>query len=606
MTASWLRELKAELPWVNGGRKSIYCRSALALAILALVSGALPAAAQLASPQPEGASGWTPKELVRARQRMIVTAHPIASEAGREILRAGGSAVDAAISAQLVLNLVEPQSSGIGGGAFLVHWDGATKTIKTYDARERAPMAAREDRLLLEGEPRGFGPVVASGLSAGVPGLVRGLELAHKRHGKLPWARLFEPAIKLAEEGFFVGTRLGAMLASAGPGTFSAAARTYFFDAQGKPWPADTRLRNPAFATTLRAIRDQGAEGFYKGPVADGIVAAVRGAARWPGDMTQADLDAYEAKERAPVCVDYRRHKVCGMGPPSSGAVTVGQTLRLLEPLDLGSQSLNRQGVHLIVEAEKLAYADRDRYLADPDFVPAPAGLLDAGYLAERRKLIGLERASGRAMAGTPPAVKTDLGEDATHEMAGTSHLSIVDDAGNAVALTTTIEAGFGSRLFTGGFLLNNQLTDFSFRPKDAQGRPIANRIEPGKRPRSSMAPTIILDPEGRVSAVLGSPGGSHIIHYVLKTVVGLIDWKLDAQEAASLPNFGSLNGPAALVEADMKGTWIAFMLRWQGHTVAVAPMTSGTHVIRVTHDKGQRGLEGGADPRREGVALGD
>ena len=381
---------------------------ALALIVGAASLGAAPSSAQFSSSQPEGASGWTRKALVKAQRHMIVTAHPAASEVGRDILRAGGSAVDAAIAAQLVLNLVEPQSSGIGGGAFLVHWDAATKSMRTYDARERAPLAAREDRLLLEGEPRSFERVVASGLSVGVPGLVRGLELAHKAHGKLPWARLFEPAIKIAEEGVPIGERLRVLLAAATPGAFSPAARAYFFDASGKPWPAGTRLKNPAFAETLKAIRDRGSDGFYKGPVADAIVAAVRGAARWPGDMTLADLEAYEAKERPPVCVDYRRHKVCGMGPPSSGAMTVGMTLRLLEPFDLGRHPLNRQSIHLLVEAEKLAYADRDRYLADPDFVAIPAGLLDAGYLAARHKLIDLKFASGRATAGTPPAARAD------------------------------------------------------------------------------------------------------------------------------------------------------------------------------------------------------
>jgi gamma-glutamyltranspeptidase / glutathione hydrolase len=573
---------------------------------LALVLGAAPSPAQFSVTQPEGATGWSPKVRVEAKRHMVVTAHPAASEAGREILRAGGSAVDAAIAAQLVLNLVEPQSSGIGGGAFLVHWDAADKVMRTYDARERAPLAAREDRLLMEGEPRSFERVVPSGLSVGVPGLVRGLEMAHKQYGKLPWTRLFEPAIKMAQEGMPIGERLRLLLAAANPGAFSPSARAYFFDPAGKPWPAGTRLKNPAFAETLTAIRDRGSEGFYKGPVAEAIVAAVRGAARWPGDMTLADLEAYEAKERPPVCVDYRRHKVCGMGPPSSGAMTVGMTLRLLEPFDLGRHPFNRQSVHLLVEAEKLAYADRDRYLADPDFVSVPAGLLDASYLASRHKLIDRQVASGRATAGVPPAARADVGEDATHEMAGTSHLSIVDAAGNAVAMTTTIENGFGSRLFAGGFLLNNQLTDFSFLPKDAQGRAIANRIEPGKRPRSSMAPTIILDPSGQLHAVLGSPGGGRIIHYVIKTIVGLVDWRLNAQEAADLPNVGSTNGANVDVEPDMKGSWLGFMLRWQGHKVAATTMTSGTHIIRIINDKGRRIMESGADPRREGIALGD
>ncbi|HUS98678.1 MAG TPA: gamma-glutamyltransferase family protein, partial [Hyphomicrobiaceae bacterium] len=527
---------------------------------------------------------------------------------------------DAAIAVQLVLNLVEPQSSGIGGGAFLLHWHQATATLKTYDGREQAPASAHPGRFIRDGKPIPFRQTVKSGLSIGIPGLVRLMAHAHERHGKLPWAELFRPAIRLSETGFRVSPRLALLLFLQGPENFSPAARTYFFDASGKPRAAGHLLRNPAFAQTLRLIRDNGAKAFYEGTIADAVVAAVRDAPNFAGDITPADLRNYTVKERAPVCISYRTRKICGMGPPSSGAITVAQTMKLLERFDLGNgprHALRPALMHLIAEAEKLAYADRNRYLADPDFAPIPAGLLDDAYLAMRAKNISPLKATNiRVKPGRPPGLGPQaFGRDATRESVGTSHISIIDADGNAVSMTTTIESAFGSGSWAAGFLLNNELTDFSMRPADKSGRPIANRVEAGKRPRSSMAPTLVFDNRGKLEMVLGSPGGSRIILYVIKALVGMIDWKLDPQAAASMINFGSrgqgfeLEFDAALTTDALFAPWLhapavwhAIHLRPYGHRIRPDWMTSGLHILMRRNGR----IIGAADPRREGIALGD
>ena len=609
-------------------RPSALLRATFAV-VLTISSAALPthrADAQRQPPTgptrsaPEAATGRHDRAVAIARRHMVSTANLTASEAGRRILREGGSAADAAIAIQLVLNLVEPQSSGIGGGTFLLHFDAATRALKSYDGRETAPAAARPDRFIgADGKPIPFAAAVASGAAVGVPGTVAMLELVHRRHGRLPWAQLFAPAITLAREGFLVSPRLALLLDWMGPDAFSAPARRYFFDSVGKAWSAGHRLRNPEFAATIERLAADGARALYEGPIAETIVQAVAASPAPAGDLTLADLAAYRAIEREPVCVPYRGLRVCGMGPPSSGAHTVGQTLRLIEPFDLGKgprAALNAKAMHLIAEAEKLAYADRNRYLADPDFARIPGGLLDEAYLARRRALIAPLGAAERVAAGVPEEKGAALpGDDATVEASGTSHISIIDSDGNAVSMTTTIEAAFGSRIWAAGFLLNNELTDFSFRPTDAQGRPIANRIEGGKRPRSSMAPTIVFDGSGKVTAVLGSPGGSRIILYVVKSLVALVDWNMDAQAAAALANFGSRGQgfelEATTTSADamwrpwMWGTtiWQALRLKPLGHRVDFDSMTSGTHIIV---RRGPDHLEGGADPRREGAALGD
>lgn len=568
------------------------------------------AAGQVAHAQdqgPELSSGWTLKRPVLARHEMVVAANPLAVEAGHEVLRQGGNAVDAGIAVQMVLNLVEPQSSGIGGGAFMLFHSGRNGSLTAYDGRETAPAAARPDRFLdHEGRPLKFYDAVIGGKSVGVPGALRMLELAHRQFGKLPWARLFEPAIALSEQGFVVSPRLQ-MLIAADKYLTQERARAYFYHPDGTPLGVGQTLRNPAFAATLKRIAAGGADAFYSGEIARDIVATVRSAAKNPGDLTEADLAGYKARVREPVCGRYRAYKVCGMPLPSSGGITVLQILGILEPYDmkaLGAESLI--SVHLFCEAGRLAFADRDQYLADPDFVAPPTGLDDPAYLRQRSALIKLDASMRRAEPGVPAVAHEAApwrgsGAGAALELPSTSHISIVDRYGNALAMTTTIEAAFGSHLMTaGGFLLNNELTDFSFTPVD-DGKPVANRVEGGKRPRSSMAPTIVYDGKGHVFIVLGSSFGSTIINDVAKALIAIIDWGLDPQAASALPNFGSRNGPTELERGtavvDLQGR-----LQALGHDTRLFDDTSGLNVIVRTRS----GWIGGADPRREGTAAGD
>ncbi len=566
---------------------------------------AQPAAAQRQLIEPEASTGWMGSTTARSKRHMIATANAIASEAGREMLRAGGSAIDAAIAAQFVLGLVEPQSSGLGGGGFILHWDSSAQELKTYDGRETAPAAARPDRFLRNGAPLPFDVAVHSGLSVGTPGLVRLLADVHARHGKLPWPKLLEPAIALAVGGFEVSPRLSLMLRWRGPSSFDAEARRYFFDENGQARPAGYPIKNLAYAAVLQSIANEGPDAFYSGTTAQAIVAAVSSAPNAAGDLTLDDLSAYRVEERAPVCSNYRDYKICGMGPPSSGGIAVAQIMGILSSFDLGqspADSLNPAAVHLIVEAQKLAYADRGRYLADPAFVPVPEGLTDPAYIEARRQLIDTGTAMGRPEPGIPPGLdKRGFGIDATAERVGTTHISIIDADGNAVSMTTTIEGAFGSGIMTSGFLLNNELTDFAFRPADRDGVAVANRVEARKRPRSTMSPTIVFDRDGNVVAVLGSPGGGRIIHYVVKALVALLDWKLDAQEATALTNFGSM-GEGLDIEYDWRSVLVGIQLKPYGHVIQPDLMTSGLNIIAVRPDH----LEGGSDPRREGAALGD
>jgi gamma-glutamyltranspeptidase/glutathione hydrolase len=577
--------------------------------LLALLSGFAAPSARGLDPQaaPEAATGWYRQGVATAQRQMVVTANPYATEAGLSILRQGGSAADAAVAVQLVLNLVEPQSSGLGGGAFVLFWDAARQRLNAFDGRETAPAEAQPGQFLEAGRPRAFDAAVFGGLSVGVPGTLRVLELLHKQHGRLAWADVLAPAIRLANDGFRVSPRLHLLLRWYGAQNFAPAARQYFFDATDSARPAGYLLKNPQFAATLKAVAAGGADAFYTGAVAAAIVDAVRGAPNHQGHMSLADLAGYRALEREPLCVSYRPYRVCGMPPPSSGGLAVAQILKLIEPFDIGRQpadAMNAAALHRITEAEKLAFADRDYYVADPAFVSPPIGLLDAAYLARRRGLIDLSTAMPRPHAGNPQQQSwRALGEDATVEASGTSHVSIRDAAGNMLAMTSTIEAAFGSRLWAAGFLLNNELTDFSFRPVDAGGRPLANALAPGKRPRSSMAPTIVLDATGKAWATLGSPGGSRIILYVVKALVGLIDWKLDAQAATALMNFGSRGGAFEIEIDQPSAIWHALKMKPFGHLVSADLLTSGTHLI-VVRPNGV--IEGGADPRREGLALGD
>ncbi|HEY0833010.1 MAG TPA: gamma-glutamyltransferase [Azospirillum sp.] len=577
----------------------------LGVGVITLLPFAAPSvqAQAIGDQAPEAATGRTRHTLGTAVRHMVAAANPLAAEAGREILRAGGSAVDAAIAVQLVLALVEPQSSGLGGGAFLVHHAAAERRVTTFDGRETAPASARPDRFLgADGKPMPFAAAVVGGRSVGVPGTVRLLEAAHRRHGALPWSRLFERAIALAETGFAVSPRLNGLLGKDAHLKKTPAAAALYYQPDGTPKPVGTILKNPELAATLRALAERGADAFYDGPIAADIVRTVRTHPTNPGDLTEADLREYRVKERPALCGSYRVYTLCGMGPPSSGAVAVQQILGVLETRDMAAlRARMPDAVHWFAEAGRLAFADRGLYLADPDFVPVPVkGLTDSGYIRGRAALVDPARSMGTARPGDPPHKETRAWGQAEAVENGTSHIAVVDAAGNAVSMTTTIEDQFGSRQMVRGFLLNNELTDFAFVPQE-NGKPVANRVEPGKRPRSSMAPTLVFDGDGKLYAVVGSPGGSAIINYVAKVLVAILDWGLDPQTAVDLPNFGSRNGPTELEAGTEAETWAAD-LKARGHAVVLMDMTSGAQAIVVT----PHGLLGGADSRREGVAVGD
>lgn len=573
------------------------------LVFLLLLATYLPVLAQT-SDRPEAASGRQEKLAVEAERQMVAAANPLAAEAGLAMLRRGGSAIDAAIAVQMVLNLVEPQSSGIGGGAFLVLWTASRGELVTYDGRETAPAAARADRFIApDGKPVPFPLAVVGGRSVGVPGLLRMLELAHQRHGRLPWADLFGPAIALADAGFAISPRLHGLLATDPALRQIEAARRYFYAENGAAWPVGHRLRNPAFAETLRVIAAHGADAFYRGPLANAVVAAVRNAPVNPGDMTLADLRDYRAVERPPLCAPHGVWRICGMGPPSSGPLAVLQIMSMTKARGVERHDpMSATAAHLFAEAGRLAFADRNIYLADPDFVPQPdAGLLDPGYLAARARLIDPAKAMTRAEPGNPPRRRAqEFAPGESFDLPATSHISIVDAQGNVLSMTTTIESQFGSRLFVAGFLLNNQLTDFSF-VAEQDGKPIANRIEPGKRPRSSMSPLIVFDAARKPVLSIGSPGGSAIINYVARATLGILDWRLDPQTAVSLPHFGNRGGATEL-ERGTAAERLKAPLEALGHRVSVTDLTSGTQAILIRNGR----LLGGADPRREGVALGD
>lgn len=563
-------------------------------------------------PAPEIASGYRADMVpVHATRHMAAAANPLATAAGQQMLRKGGSAIDAAIAMQAVLTLVEPQASGIGGGAFIMYWDG--HKVQAFDGRETAPAGA-DKRMFLDaaGKPVAFTDAQIGGLSVGVPGVLRALQMAHEQHGKLPWNELFEPAIRLASEGFPVSARLHSQIVADKFIAQSPVLAKYLLTEQGQPLPVGTVLKNPELARTLQAIADRGVEAFYQGAIAQAMVEQVNSHPN-PGSLSLADISGYRAKERHPVCGDYKQWRVCGMPPPSSGGVAVLQTLGILDALQRKSAALDlaamppvglqpsATAVHLMAEAERLAYADRALYLADSDFVPVNVkGLTDKNYLQSRATLIG-DKSMGRADAGTPPGINLALAPDRSPLRISTSQIAAVDDQGGAISMTTSVESAFGSHVMSNGFILNNQLTDFSFIP-DENGQPVANRIEPGKRPRSSMAPTLVFDRRsGELVATVGSPGGSQIIEYVNKAVVGLLDWKLNPQDAIGLPNFGSRN-VATEVEAGRVSPALVQALKDRGHEVSAIEMTSGTQII--IRDK--TGWAAGADPRREGTALGD
>lgn len=582
--------------------------------------------------QPEVATGYrTDMTAVRTTTYAVATANPLATEAACKVLRDGGTAADALVTAQAVLGLVEPQASGIGGGGFLLYHDAATDTVHAFDGRETAPAAATENYLRWISDTDRTEPTPdarASGRSIGVPGIVRLLDVVHGEYGKKTWRDLFDPAVNLADRGFDISPRLAEALVDAAPQLqLDPGAAAYFLNDDGTPKRVGTRLTNPAYAKTLGAIASDGADAFYTGDIASAIVAAATDPAggRTPSLLTEQDLAGYTVKTREPLCTTYRGREICGMPPPSSGGIAVAATLGILEhfaigehrptDLDLNGGRPTVMGVHLIAEAERLAYADRDRYVADTDFVPLPGGspktLLDSAYLTGRAALISANRTMGTAQPGNfgPPVTAPPVREH------GTSQVSIIDSFGNAAALTTTVESAFGSFHMVDGFLLNNQLTDFSAEPVGPEGTPIPNRVEPGKRPRSTMAPTLVFDQaggkRGPLYAVLGSPGGSVIIQFVVKTVVGLLDWGLDPQQAVSMVDFGAANTPKTNVGGEHPNIDTADNgdhdplvtgLRAMGHDVDLADQSSGLSAIMRTGP----GWIGGADPRREGLVMGD
>lgn len=595
---------------------------------------------------PEIATGYAPKKTVYAKTYMAITNNPVSTKVACDILKNGGTAADAAVAAQMALNLVEPQSSGIGGGAFMLYYDAATKQLTAYDGRETAPAAADENYLQWKSTTDQTTPTpttIQSGRSIGVPGALRMVEMAQSEHGKMAWKDLFSPAIKLATDGFAIPPRMAASIT--GASTVAAIKRdsemaAYFLDSAGNPRAVNSTIKNPQLAAVFATIAAQGADAFYNdGPIARAIVAKIQttyDGNTTPGVTTLADLANYRAKKRTSVCTTYRSYVICGMPPPSSGGLAVAQTMGILENFDMstnGPTSLDMNGgkptvagVHLVAEANNLAYADRNKYVADTDFVPLPGGspnsMLDKNYLKLRAGLIS----AGKAM--TLPAPAGDLGivplSTAVLAEHGTTHITLHDKYGNVATMTTTIESGLGSYHMTNGFLLNNQLTDFNAAPS-VNGVLVANRLQPGKRPRSSMSPTLVFNKNadgspGSVFMATGSPGGATIIQYVTKTLVGVLDWKLDAQQAVSMIAFGSNNATTIVggehpnVDTSVPVGGVAggndplvAGLRALGHVVNVSAQSSGlSAIVKKNNTDGVTILVGGADPRREGVVLGD
>jgi len=551
--------------------------------------------------EPEAATGYVEKQAFEAKDYMVVAANPYASWAGKNILEKGGSAIDAAVAVQSMLSLVEPQSSGIGGGAFILYWDSKNKVLHTFDGRETAPKAVNSHWFIEGNKPMRWIDAVVGGKSVGVPGAVKALEMAQKEFGKLPWNTLFDDTIKTAEDGFKVSPRLAKLVAldyHPGLKTFPASS-TYFFPA-GLPLKEGTVKKNKKLAKTLKGIAEKGSDYLLKGEVAEKIVKAVNSAEINPGQMTLEDLASYEPVNREPVCGLYHDKRICGMAPPSSGGVNVYQILKMLEGFDLSQYAPDSvEFANLYTQASALSYADREKFIADSDFTNLPfAAMINTAYLERRAESISVDKEWRRKRAGNPYA-DANVALGTSMELPNTSHVSIVDKEGNAVSMTTSIEFMFGSGIMVEGFLLNNQLTDFSFSPTKNRF-PVPNRVEPGKRPRSAMSPTMVFDKEGNLEVVVGSPGGSRIVSYVAQTLIGVLDFGLDIQQAINLPKITNRNDYTALE----KGTPIAELeapLKALGHNVKVVDLNSGLHGIQFKSGK----LIGGADPRREGIAVG-
>ena len=530
----------------------------------------------------------------------VAAANPLAAQAGMKVLDVGGSAVDAAVAIQAVLGLVEPQSSGLGGGAFMIYYDARRKRVRVYEGREAAPAGAGPDWFLEAGTALSFSDAVLSGHSTGVPGAVAMLGLAHAKHGRLPWRELFGEATRLAEQGFIVSPRLSRFIAATDfPQANTADTKAYFVKHDGNRYQTGDLLLNPAYALTLKRIAWGGPRAFYTGPIAAAIVDKLAAAPR-PSTMTRADIAAYRAHAMEPLCLPHHRLRLCTAPPPSSG-VSLLQALAILEHTDIAKRNARDPQAWLqLSEAQRLMYADRDAYVADPAFVSVPiAGMLDSGYIAQRARLIG-DHAALVVTAGQPPLAPAQA-QDRTHEAAGTSHFVVVDRAGNVVSMTTTVESVFGSGRMVGGFFLNNQLTDFSFSPISAQGLPVANAVRPRKRPRSSMAPVIIFDAHGKFLAALGSPGGPAILAYNLKTIVATLDWGMSMQDAIDLPNLIA-HGNVAYGESATFDPALLHSLQQLG--VNVKPGRGEASGIQGLQQSADGRLSGGADKRREGIVL--
>lgn len=551
--------------------------------------------------EPEAATGVNNKDISTSDQFMVAAANPYAVNAGKRIIEQGGSAIDAAVAIQAMLTLVEPQSSGIGGGAFIMYWDNSSKQLYTFDGREVAPKAIDAKVFFNDGKPMKWRDAVVGGKSVGVPGVLKALEQAHQQFGKLPWQALFTETIDLSTKGFVVSPRLARLIEmDLHPGVNEFAETNTYFKPNGKPLSEGELKQNLKLAATLALIGRDGADAFYKGDLANKMATAVTNVSINPGTLSASDLNDYKAIKRSPMCNPYRDYKICSMAPPSSGGVTMYQILKLLESFELDTLGPDStKFVHLFAQASALAYADRADYIADLDFMDVAAQpLVDAKYLVQRASLIGIDKLYTKATAGMPYEAIA-YGTDNAYELDSTSHISIVDKQGNAVSMTSSIEFMFGSGIMVEGFLLNNQLTDFAINPVQ-DGKLVLNRVEPGKRPRSAMSPTMVFDKSNELSLVVGSPGGSRIINYVAQTIVNVLDFDLDIQQAINAPRITNRNDVTSLE----KGTQIVVLkesLEKLGHIVRVVDLNSGLHGIQIKDGK----LYGAADPRREGIAVG-
>ncbi|MCL9774875.1 gamma-glutamyltransferase [Vibrio sp. S4B1] len=552
---------------------------------------------------PEPTTHVENKSIVTATDWMVTAANPTASQAGADVLARGGNAIDAMVAIQLTLGLVEPQSSGIGGGSFLVYWDAKGNKLTTYDGRETAPLKATSNLFIGDdGKPMKFYDAVVGGRSVGTPGTVKLLWDTHQKYGKLSWASLIQPTVELAKNGFPVSARLASLIERDKEFlSRHSDTRQYLLDSNGNAKTQGTILKNPEYANTLSLIADKGADGFYQGAVAQSIIDAVSNAKGNPGLLSQQDLTNYSVVERAPICAPYKQYDICGMGPPSSGALTIGQILMTIEEFDLAKTGANNPvSWQILADASRLAFADRGMYMADSDFYDVPSdGLLNKEYIATRSGLITPNKALQTAPFGTPNPELANGSQDQSIELPSTTHFNVIDSEGNVVSMTSSVENVFGSRVMASGFLLNNELTDFSFLG-EKDGKPIANRIEPGKRPRSSMSPTIMMRADKPYMAI-GSPGGSRIIGYVAQSIVAHVDWGMDIQQAINQPKMINRFGEMDL-ESGTPLTQFSQPFEKMGYKVNTRDLNSGLHAIRVT----ENGLEGAADPRREGIAIGN